>query len=291
MHGCRRTECGATDRPVWRPRVGDADLDAYFAPLVTEDTTSLEFSFRMDAPGDLFFEFVFSSEEYNEFVDSIFNDVFGFFVDGENIGLVPGTFDPVTINTVNGGNPYGSGGVNAAYYNNNDREDDGLYLDVFGHDGFTDVFVARMDGLSAGVHTIKLAISDVGDIALDSAVFIRAFNATGPDPRTQIRGVDQQREGRHQRRARARAGDHSLELDHGSQQYGMVVGPGDRSPEGKPHAGPVRVTRAVEPTNLVPGVVVTNNLVANNRQGGISIGGDPNTRRRDRCDRSPLPAL
>ena len=50
--------------------LGDADLDTYFAPLVTDDTTSLEFSFRMDTPGDLFFEFVFSSEEYNEFVDS-----------------------------------------------------------------------------------------------------------------------------------------------------------------------------------------------------------------------------
>ncbi len=59
----------------------------------------------VDTPQDLFFEFVFSSEEYNEFVNSGFNDVFAFFVDGENIGFVPGTFDPVSIDTVNGGNP------------------------------------------------------------------------------------------------------------------------------------------------------------------------------------------
>ena len=112
---------------------------------------------------------------------------------------------------------------------------------------------------------------------LDSAVFIRAFNATGPDPRTQIRGV-----------INTDKGDTNLQRDQGqviihsnsisnSQQYGIVVSPGDRSPEGKPHAGPVRVTRELNTANLVPGVVVTNNLVANNRQGGISIGGDPNT--------------
>ncbi|MHB8969228.1 MAG: choice-of-anchor L domain-containing protein [Pirellulaceae bacterium] len=257
--------------------VGDSDLDAYFAPLVTEDTTMLEFSFNMAADGDLFFEFVFSSEEYNQFVGSMFNDVFGFFVDGVNIGLVPGTTDSVTINTINGGNPYGSGGVNSAFYNNNDRDDGGLYLDVFGHNGFTDVFVARMDGLSAGVHTIKLAISDVGDTALDSAVFIRAFNAAGPDPRTQISGVINTEKGdSNVERQQGQVIIHSNSIT-SSQQYGIVVGPGDRSPEGKPHAGPVRVTRELNQANLVPGVVVTNNLVANNRQGGISIGGDPNS--------------
>ncbi len=188
--------------------LGDPDLDTYFAPFVTEDSTVLEFSFRVDTPGDLYFEFVFSSEEYNEFVDSIFNDVFAFFVDGDNIGFVPGTFDPVTINTVNGGDPYGTGGVNSQYYNNNDRDDGGLYLQSFGHDGFTDVFVARVDNLSVGVHTIKLAISDVGDTALDSAVFIRAFNATGPDPRTSLGGITYNDKG-----------DSNLERDQGQVDY------------------------------------------------------------------------
>ena len=257
--------------------LGDADLDAYFAPFVTLDTTSLEFSFNMADAGDLFFEFVFSSEEYNEFVNTDFNDVFGFFIDGVNIGLVPGSFDPVTIDTVNGGNPYGSGGVNAEYYNNNDRNDAGLYLDVFGHDGFTDVFVARMEGLTAGVHTIKLAIADVGDGVYDSAVFIRAFNSTGPDPRTQIRGeINNNKGDLNVERDQGQVIIHSNSVSN-SLQYGVVVGPGDRSPEGRPHAGPVRVTRQINSANLVPGVVVTNNLVVNNQQGGILIGGDANT--------------
>ena len=257
--------------------MGDADLDNYFAPLVTEDSSVLEFSFRVDTASDLYFEFVFSSEEYNEFVDSIFNDVFGFFVDGENIGFVPGTFDPVTINTVNGGNPYGTGGFNPEYYNNNDRDDGGSYLESFGHDGFTDVFVARMNSLSVGVHTIKLAISDVGDAALDSAVFIRAFNATGPDPRTALGGVTYNDKGdSNLHRDQGQVIIHSNTISN-SAGYGIVVDAAARDADGKPHAGPVRVTQKVNDLNLVPGVVLTNNLIARNTTGGILFSGDPNS--------------
>ncbi len=256
--------------------IGDVDLDTYFAPLVTEDTSSLEFSFMVDSPGDLYFEFVFSSEEYNEFVDSIFNDVFGFFVDGENIGFVPGTFDPVTINTVNGGNPYGTGGVNEEYYNNNDRDDGGLYLKSFGHDGFTDVFVARKDDLPVGVHTIKLAISDVGDMLLDSAVFIRAFNATGPDPRTALGGITYNDKGdSNLERDQGQVIIHSNTISH-SANYGIVVDAAARDAEEKSHAGPVRVTQKVNDLNLVPGVVITNNLITRNSNGGIRFSGDEN---------------
>ncbi len=256
--------------------MGDPDLDTYFAPLVTEDSSVLEFSFQVDSASDLYFEFVFASEEYNEFVDSVFNDVFAFFVDGENIGFVPGTFDPVTINTVNGGNPYGTGGVNAESYNNNDRNDAGSFLESFGYDGFTDVFVARIDDLSVGVHTIKLAISDVGDTALDSAVFIRAFNAAGPDPRTSLPGITYNDKG-----------DSNLERDQGqviihsntisnSAGYGIVIDAYPRDGEGDSHPGAVRVTQKVNDLNLVPGVVVTNNLIVRNTTGGVLFSGDEN---------------
>ena len=36
-----------------------------------------------------------------------FNDVFGFFLDGKNIALIPATESPVSIDNVNGGNPLG----------------------------------------------------------------------------------------------------------------------------------------------------------------------------------------
>jgi hypothetical protein len=37
------------------------------------------------------FQYVFSSEEYSDFSNTSFNDVFVFFVNGVNIAVVPGT--------------------------------------------------------------------------------------------------------------------------------------------------------------------------------------------------------
>ncbi|MBR8827395.1 MAG: choice-of-anchor L domain-containing protein [Gomphosphaeria aponina SAG 52.96 = DSM 107014] len=152
---------------------GDADLD----DLVTQGTNDavvLEFDFESEG-GDLFFEYVFASEEYNEFVNSSFNDVFAFFLDGENIALIPGTNTPVAINNVNGGNPIGTNATNPNLYNNNDPSDPQFDIE---YDGFTDVFTASAEGLDAGTHTIKLALADTADSALDSAVFIKGGSFT-----------------------------------------------------------------------------------------------------------------
>ena len=159
---------------------GDADLDDSFG-VTTTDTTSLEFSFDF-AGGDLSFDFVFASEEYNEFVEQTFNDVFGFYLESEdgsfprqNIALVPGTNIPISIDTINGGNPYGGANAsNPQYYNNNDLSDGGQFLSQLGYDGFTDVLTAQAFGLAAGRYTIKLVVSDVADSALDTGVFITA---------------------------------------------------------------------------------------------------------------------
>lgn len=159
---------------------GNALLDGLIGGTV-EDATVLEFDFTTDT-GDLFFNFVFASEEYNEFVNTTFNDVFGFFVDGVNIALIPGTSDPVSINNVNGGNPIGTDASNPHLFNNNDLDDGGPFFDIE-YDGFTDVFTASATGLGAGAHTMTIAIADVGDSILDSAVFIQAgtFSST-PTP-------------------------------------------------------------------------------------------------------------
>ena len=105
---------------------GDADLDTEFAfvpggLLATEDTTYLEFDFQLDpaASQDLYFNFVFASEEYNEFANSPCNDVFAFFIDGRNIAFIPGTTTPISINTINGGSPLGTNPQNPQFYNNN----------------------------------------------------------------------------------------------------------------------------------------------------------------------------
>lgn len=151
----------------------DADLALLIPGYTINDKNVLEFDFTTTT-GDLFFSYVFASEEYNEYVNSSFNDVFGFFVDGVNIALIPGTSTPVAIDNVNCGNPYAPpGGVNCSLYNNNDLSDGGPFFDI-AYDGFTDVFQASILGLSAGDHHMKLAIADAGDSAYDSAVFLKA---------------------------------------------------------------------------------------------------------------------
>lgn len=147
---------------------GDADLDALI-PQSTNDAAVLTFDFETNS-GNLFFNYVFASEEYNEYVNSNFNDVFAFFVNGVNIAKAPDG-QTVSINNVNCGNPYSGSGPNCEVFNNNDPSDGGPFYDI-AYDGFTDKLTASIFGLGAGVNTMKIAIADAGDSVLDSAVFI-----------------------------------------------------------------------------------------------------------------------
>jgi hypothetical protein len=162
----------------------DAQLTA-LSGFPTFDKNILEFDFTTTS-GNLFFSYVFASEEYNEYVNSSVNDVFGFFVDGVNVALIPGTSTPVSINTVNCG--YSSGGAlpgtnpeNCDKFNNNDVQNGGPFFAIE-YDGFTDVFLASALNLGAGTHHIKLAISDAGDTVFDSAVFLKAGSFSGSNP-------------------------------------------------------------------------------------------------------------
>lgn len=154
------------------PTGGDPELSALINGATTNDAASLTLDFTTTG-GDLFFNYVFASEEYNEYVNSSYNDVFGFFLDGNNIALIPGTTTPVSINNVNGGKPFGANAKNPQFYNNNDPNDPGPPSFNIEYDGFTKVFQAQALNLKPGTHTIKLAIADAGDSGLDSAVFIQ----------------------------------------------------------------------------------------------------------------------
>jgi hypothetical protein len=90
---------------------GDPALGA-LSGFTTLDATVLEFDFEPDDWNNttLLFSYVFTSDEYNEYVFTQYNDVFAFWVNGINCALVPGLGpapDPVTINSVNGDNPFG----------------------------------------------------------------------------------------------------------------------------------------------------------------------------------------
>lgn len=156
---------------------GDADLDN-LTTSPTFDACTLEFDFVCAAGGQISFQYVFASEEYNEFVNTQFNDVFGFFLNGTNIATLPGGMS-VAINNVHCGNPYSaSAGGNCALYVNNSCAD--LPVGTF---PCTGPFDTEMDGLTVvltatgtlqpGLNHIKLAIADAGDQVYDSNVFIR----------------------------------------------------------------------------------------------------------------------
>ena len=65
---------------------GDAALDT-ITPH-TMDTSVLEFDF-VPSQSTVSFQYVFTSDEYNEFANTEFNDVFAFFLNGINVALAP----------------------------------------------------------------------------------------------------------------------------------------------------------------------------------------------------------
>jgi hypothetical protein len=157
-------------------RGGDADLDALVGGL-TQDAVVLEFDFECPNTSVFSFQYVFASEEYDEWVNTQYNDVFAFFLNGQNIALIPGTTTPVAINNVNCGNPYNpSGGLNCALYRTNACDSLGMSFPCTNiateMDGLTAVFSAT-GTLHPGPNHIKLAIADRGDGVYDSNVFIR----------------------------------------------------------------------------------------------------------------------
>jgi hypothetical protein len=150
---------------------GDDDLDDLIPGYTTYDACILEFQFQcppemQGTSADLTFDYVFGSEEYNEYVGSSYNDVFGFFLNGDNIALLPdGASTPVAINNVNNG-------VGSAYYNDNDPSTTVVPFDTQA-DGFTTKLNAA-GPVNAGLNTMKLAIADAGDFVLDSWVLIES---------------------------------------------------------------------------------------------------------------------
>jgi gliding motility-associated-like protein len=176
--------------------VSDPDLQAINPGYALNDAAVLEFDFIPN--GDtLKFSYVFGSDEYPEFVNSSFNDVFGFFLSGPglngpyqnnavNIAIVPGTALPVTIDNVNNGWDGINGPcTNCVFYNHNGTgywdpfwggvgQDSLSFYDPYhiGFDGFTDPLEALAEVVCGETYHIKIAVADAGDQAYDSAVFL-----------------------------------------------------------------------------------------------------------------------
>ena len=183
----------------------DPDLSQMVNSNLLYDISALEFDFT-PTTDQISFEFVFASEEYCEYVNSSFNDVFGFFISGpgingpfsnnaENIAVVPNTNTYTAINTVNHL-------TNAGYYVNNipvsqhsqmpsflqctgyPVNTNGVAVNDIEYDGFTTVMTAMANVQACETYHIKLIIADVSDGYFDSAVFLKANSFTAGDVAT-----------------------------------------------------------------------------------------------------------
>ena len=167
--------------------LGDPDLDNLITPFTTNDACILEFDFVANSD-QITVQYVFASEEYNEYVCSQFNDVFAFFVSGinpsggaylnENVALVPGDAEAVAINNVNNGVTGAFGDStncgsldNTAFYVDNAGIDSEATI---AYDGFTVSLFATVDIIPGETYHFKFAIADAGDFYLDSGVFLKA---------------------------------------------------------------------------------------------------------------------
>src|SRR5690554_3246936 len=151
----------------------------------TYNAAILEFDF-IPYSDTVRFKCVFASEEYPEYVNSEFNDVFAFFISGpgisgeKNMAITPGTNQPVTINNVNHLHPTNSiyyqynGDGNTAPYNNNP-----YYVQ---YDGMTKPLEAVSKVQCGETYHLIIAIADVGDPVWDSGIFLEKNSLNSPEP-------------------------------------------------------------------------------------------------------------
>lgn len=138
------------------------------------------------------FKYVFASDEYPGYVNSNYNDAFGFFVTGPllddgspttiagytsianyNIAIIPDTYpeQPVTINTVNSG--YGTSGSNPSNSHLHIQLTSGSSINKM--QGYTIALeTKRIIVAPCYKYSISIAICNVSDHALNSSVYLGA---------------------------------------------------------------------------------------------------------------------
>ena len=152
------------------------------------DVATLEFDFIPNSD-TVSFNYVFGSDEYLTWINSEYNDVFGFFISGPgisgpysspsgfpngsiNIANVPNSTPPlpITISSVNNL-------LNSQYYIDNQT----TFPQTISCNGFTTSFTATAVVQCGEIYHIRLALADGSDANLDSWVFLEAgsFSSNG----------------------------------------------------------------------------------------------------------------
>lgn len=151
---------------------GDADL-TNLAQCNTYNAAVLEFD-CVPSDDTLYFNFIFGSDEYMEYVSGGFNDVFAIFISGpsmpfQNIAWLPSSTIPVSVVNCNAN-------MNAAYYVDRTGDPDVEY------DGTTVNILAIIPVVPGNTYHLKLAIADALDGIVDGGAFFEAgsFRTIGP---------------------------------------------------------------------------------------------------------------
>ncbi|HLP12950.1 MAG TPA: choice-of-anchor L domain-containing protein [Flavobacteriales bacterium] len=153
-----------------------------------KDWFILEFDF-VPKGNQVNMQYVFASEEYNEYVCSNVADVFGIIISGpgfsgsfsgggKQVSLIPSTTNPVGINSVNNGltGSMGTPGgcistTNTAYYNDNVDS-------LMEFDGYTDVMSISETVECEQQYHMRIIIFDCGTKQYDSGIFLTEKSLT-----------------------------------------------------------------------------------------------------------------
>ncbi len=137
------------------------DNDAGFNAIAggpTHDASYLDVDF-IPTGNTMSMQFVFSSDEYPEFANSIYNDVVGVWINGTHVPLAVGN-GPASVGSVN------------------TTSNQNLYVDNTAStyntemDGFTVTMTLKIPVASGQLNSIRIGIADTGDSAYDSNLLI-----------------------------------------------------------------------------------------------------------------------
>lgn len=160
---------------------------------VVNSPAILEFDFTT-TDDSIAFNYTFASQEYPDYVGSIYNDAFAFIITdqttgkSENIALIPGTTNFVSINNVNAYN-------NSNYFIKNylceggpcDDNDCNILMG-----GFTTLLTARAQVVPCRQYHLKMAIGNLMDYQLQSSVYLEAgsFKSNGISSKTRYSNIN-----------------------------------------------------------------------------------------------------
>ncbi len=169
---------------------GDSDLDAFTNVNPSTNASFIQFDF-IPAISTISFNFLFVSDEYNQFYECSYSDAFAFIITDQvtgvavNLAVLPGTTIPIECTNIHPDVTELCPSINELYfekYNFSPFNDENTAAINF--NGQTVSLVAEGEVVVGNPYTIKLVVGDDGngfsDTILDSAVFLEAGSFNTP---------------------------------------------------------------------------------------------------------------